>query len=105
MTTQFKKGIIELCVLKVIEDKQRSSVDVIDVLEKVLEVSDNTTYPILRRLQSQGYVASERVSSPIGAPRKMYSISQEGQEHLKQMIDEWGQFIESVHEIIGGNYE
>lgn len=53
MNSQFKKGIIELCVLKelLLEDKYGYSV--IDSISKHINVNDNTIYPILRRLNSR----------------------------------------------------
>jgi len=53
MTTQLKKGIIELCVLKLISDTPSSGVVIIEKMNRMLKVSENTVYPILRRLSEK----------------------------------------------------
>jgi len=100
MNSQFKKGIIELCVLKelLLEDKYGYSV--IDSISKHINVNDNTIYPILRRLTQEGYFETYLVESNQGAARKYYKTTKKGFEYYFKLRDEWDQFIGGVYQIL-----
>lgn len=103
MNTQFKKGILDLCILKVIYDKEMYGFEIIEKLSKILDVNENTIYPILRRLTEQKLFEIYSKESVYGAPRKYYKITQKGIEQLDVYSKEWHQFIESVMTILKGD--
>lgn len=103
MNTQFKRGVVEMLVLKVVKDQPRSSYDVIDTLSKRIDVNENTVYPILRRLTKQGYFETKTQASLVGAPRKVYSITGVGEQKLDAFLEEWAEFLEEVLTILGGD--
>ena len=103
MNTQFKKGIIELCVLKIVSNKDMYGFEVIENISREIEVNENTIYPILRRLTKQGYFETYTESMSIGAPRKYYKLTDMGQQHLSDSETEWSSFLESVSRVLGGN--
>lgn len=103
MNSQFKKGVIEMCVLKLIERKDMSSFEVVDTISKEIEVNENTIYPILRRLTKQEFFDTYKENMSVGAPRKYYKITELGKEQLSMYEDDWGSFIRSVSRILGGN--
>lgn len=102
MNSQFKRGIIELCVLKVISEEDRSSFEVIDALGSRIDVNENTIYPILRRLTNQKYFETYTKTSQVGAPRKYYKITDLGLEKLDEFQKEWKHFLNNVLDILGG---
>lgn len=103
MNAQFKKGIIELCVLKVISRKDMYGFEVIETLANEIEVNENTVYPILRRLTKQGYFDTYSQTVSVGAPRKYYRLNQNGIEQLRLFELEWMDFLSSVTQILGGH--
>lgn len=102
MTTQFKKGIIELCVLKIIDDKDMYGFEVMETLNDKLDVNENTVYPLLRRLTTQGLFITYQKETTNGAPRKYYQITDQGRESLKTNLEEWKNFLNEVNSILGG---
>ena len=102
MNAQFKKGIIELCVLKVISHKDMYGFEVIETLSSELDVNENTIYPILRRLTKQGYFDTYKEVVSVGAPRKYYKLTETGQQQLTLFEREWTDFLASVSRILGG---
>ncbi len=102
MITQFKKGIVELCVLKVVNDEDLYGFEVIEKLSKPLTVNENTIYPILRRLTNQGFFTTYEKSSVSGANRKYYKITHAGKKALLENLDEWYQFLKNTELILGG---
>jgi len=102
MNTQFKKGIIELCVLKIVSTKDMYGFEVIENISKDIEVNENTIYPILRRLTKQEYFETYKESVSVGAPRKYYRLTPLGKQKLEEAVQEWTDFLGSVMRILGG---
>lgn len=102
MNAQFKKGIIELCVLKVISRKDMYGFEVIETLSKELDVNENTVYPILRRLTKQGFFDTYKEVVSVGAPRKYYRLTDTGSKQLHTFEQDWTDFLASVTRILGG---
>lgn len=102
MNSQFKKGIIEMCVLSVIDQKDMYGFEVIETLAHQIDVNENTIYPILRRLTTSGYFTTYTESTGIAAPRKYYQITSDGKSKLNEYHNEWSTFLEGVHQILGG---
>lgn len=105
MNTQFKKGIIEICVLSTINRKDMYGFEVIETLAKSIDVNENTIYPILRRLTTSGYFTTYMESTGIAAPRKYYKITSLGKEKLEESQQEWSTFLEGVIQILGGHIQ
>lgn len=104
MNTQFKKGIIELCVLKLVSQKDMYSFEVIEKISTEIEVNENTIYPILRRLTKQEFFETYKEMGSVGAPRKYYRLTNDGESFLKEKETEWLNFVGSVSNILGGSY-
>lgn len=105
MNTQMKKGIVELCIMKLIQHKKSSTFEILSKM-KNLEVSENTIYPILRRLYSDGFLKQEKANNEVGAPRKYYDLTDRGLEQLNLLMGEWEEFTHSVNQILKGeNHE
>ena len=102
MNSQFKRGIIEMCVLKIISRKDMYGFELIENISKEIDVNENTIYPILRRLTKQGLFDTYTESMSIGAPRKYYTLTDLGNSKLNEYEDEWKTFLDSVYRILGG---
>ena len=51
--------------------------------------TDSMLYPVLHRLEAQGYVGSYWQASPTGRKRKYYSISKVGLAELEEKKRQW----------------
>lgn len=102
MNAQFKRGIIEMCVLKMISREDMYGFQVIETISVEIEVNENTVYPILRRLTQQGLFDTYSESMSIGAPRKYYKLTDLGKEKLFEYENEWKKFLDGVYKILGG---
>ena len=63
-------------------------------------VVEGTVYPLLSRLKKSDYIKHEWKESTQGPPRKYYSISVYGLEHLKELIVSWSDINSSVKELL-----
>ncbi len=62
-------------------------------------------YPVLRSLESQGLLSSEREMSDSGPPRKYYQATDSGTEVLKTWTEIWNDTKSFVDKVLGGNYQ
>lgn len=102
MNIQFKKGVLELCVLSMLKQDDQYGYDVASKLSQSIDVADGSIYLVLRRLKQDDYVTSYLEESSGGPPRKYYVITRKGEQFLDQLICEWNELVGSVNDIING---
>ncbi|MBU1144521.1 MAG: PadR family transcriptional regulator [Firmicutes bacterium] len=100
MNAQFKRGIIELCVLSELVQEDMYGYMIINNISKHLDVNENTIYPILRRLTNEDYFTTYLEESNIGAPRKYYKVTEKGFRYYLSLRNEWDEFIGGVYQIL-----
>lgn len=102
MNTQFKKGVLELCVLSLLIKQDRYGYDLVNEISKNIEISEGTIYPLLRRLKNVGYVTTYLQESQEGAPRKYYKLTLSGEKITEEMKKDWKDFVEKVSILLEG---
>ena len=63
--------------------------------EGVLSVNPNTMYPLLRRLEEQGWIEG-KWEHPERRTRRYYSVTPEGRAEYDRLVDEVRPFLDSV---------
>lgn len=102
MNTQFKKGVLDMCVLAVLSKGDSYGYDLAEELSSKIQIADGTVYPLLRKLASTGEVSTYLKESSGGPPRKYYSLTDKGRQRLETDRQEWKEFTALVSGIIGG---
>jgi len=100
INTQFKKGVLELLVLVMVEAKDMYGYELVEAVSKIVDVNEGTIYPILKRLTNEGLFETYLEESKEGPVRKYYHITVSGKEKKKEQLDEWLKFESSVNEFI-----
>jgi PadR family transcriptional regulator PadR len=100
MNSQFKKGVVEMCVLSLVSEKDRYGYELIEAISSEIEISEGTVYPILRRLTKEGYFDTYLEESKGGPPRKYYKITPEGKKASRMMKEDWLEFSNKVKRLI-----
>lgn len=100
MNTQFRKGVLEICVLALISKKDMYGYEIVQNISKVINVNEGTIYPILRRLTKDECFEAYILESSEGPARKYYKITVTGKEYLNKMINEWNDFVNAVSLIL-----
>jgi len=97
---QMRKGVLELCILSILEKEDSYVPDIIDKLKtSKLIVVEGTLYPLLTRLKNDGFLAYNWVESRSGPPRKYYKLTPLGTVLLKDLKKSWEYLAESVNKI------
>ncbi len=94
-TVQVRKGVLELCILNALAEKERYGYELVKTLVAIpgLGVTEGTVYPLLSRLRVQGYVSARLEESPEGPARKYYALTDEGRTVMKAM----NQYLEELN--------
>jgi len=96
-----RKGVLELCVLSVISDKEVYTSDILSLLKEAeLLVVEGTVYPLLTRLKNEGILKYRWEESTSGPPRKYYSLTEEGKEALGKLRENWEKLNSSINRIV-----
>lgn len=102
MNIQFKKGVLELCVLSVLVRRDCYGYELVQEISRNIDISEGTIYPLLRRLKSEGYVTAYLEESSEGPPRKYYQLTGSGKKTLTALTSEWYDFVERVNRVVKG---
>jgi PadR family transcriptional regulator PadR len=86
MDIQLKKGLLDLMVLASIKYEDSYGYKIIQDISPIIDISESTLYPILKRLEKQKLVTTYK-STYNSRIRKYYKINQNGLDKLKESID------------------
>ncbi len=102
--TQFRKGLVELCIMAVLRDDEAYGYQIVEQLGRVpgLEVTESTVYPVLARLTRDRCVTVRVTPSPAGPARRYYRLSETGRRRLQEMIGHWQSLQNSVNQLTQG---
>lgn len=95
-----RKGVLALCVLSVISDKEVYTSDILlSLKEAEILVVEGTVYPLLTRLKNEGLLKYRWEESTSGPPRKYYRLTDEGHTAYDKMRDNWEKLNQSVNRL------
>ncbi len=96
---ELRRGCLVLAVLAALRSEQYGY-----TLRKVLEgqglsIDESTLYPLLRRLEAQGLLASEWREED-KRNKRFYRVSEEGRQILDKLLHEWKSINTSLEGIL-----
>jgi len=97
---EMRRGTIILCVLAKLRQSAYGYNLVTELSETGMPIEANTLYPLLRRLESQGLLASHWNTTDGAKPRKYYATTDFGKEILAELISHWWQAMQNVKNIV-----
>ncbi|MCP3029459.1 PadR family transcriptional regulator [Halobacillus sp. A5] len=101
-TTQMLKGIIDGCLLAIINDNEVYGYELAQKLEEYgfNSFSEGTIYPLLLRMQKEGFVTSTLKKSTAGPRRKYYSLTPKGELELNHFTERWDHLQSNVNRVL-----
>lgn len=100
--TQLMKGILEGCVLGLIAKEETYGYQILAELEQYGfdGLGEGTLYPVLTRLDKNGYISCRKAKSPLGPVRKYYSITEAGQVRLQAFKQDYKKITEAADGVL-----
>ncbi len=101
MAFQIGSALLDACVLAVVDSRDVYGYELTAQMKNVIDVSESTLYPVLRRLQKEEYVLT--YDSPInGRNRRYYTITAAGKQQLDIYRADWETYRSGIDRLLKG---
>jgi PadR family transcriptional regulator PadR len=86
-TVQVRKGLLEVCILNALAQRECYGYDLVKTLTRTLgwSITEGTIYPLLSRLRVQKLVSTRLEESSEGPARKYYALTAKGRATARLM--------------------
>jgi len=101
MSFQVGAALLDACVLAILSREDAYGYVLTQNVKEILNVSESTLYPVLRRLQKENFLTTYDIPHD-GRNRRYYQITGTGKEKLDEYLVEWGDYKEKVDRILSG---
>lgn len=92
-------ALLDGCVLAALSEEDTYGYKLTQQLKGVLNISESTLYPVLRRLQREGCLSV--YDRPYqGRNRRYYAVTGAGRERLSRERGEWKRFRDGVESLL-----
>jgi len=98
---ELRRGCLILAVLAELRTERYGYVLRKNLAERGMAIDENTLYPLLRRLETQGLLASQWREEE-KRNKRFYRLSPEGEVILGQLLEEWTGIGFSLNRILDG---
>jgi len=102
---EWKKGSAELLVLSLLEDAPRHGYDISKLIQirsgGALRFHVTSLYPLLHRLEKQGWIEGHWVEKADQRRRRYYALTPEGRKVLRSKRESWKDFVAVIGRITG----
>lgn len=103
MAFQIGAALLDACVLAVLDKRDVYGYELTVDIKNVIEISESTLYPVLRRLQKDSCLVT--YDQPYnGRNRRYYSITEKGREKLAQYRLDWEDYKNGIDKMMKGEF-
>lgn len=99
MDSQFRRGILDACVLAVLERGESYGYQLVKDINQFIEITESTLYPILKRLE-QTEMLTVFTQEHNGRLRKYYKITDKGRDKITDLLGEWSEIVKVYQFIV-----
>ena len=93
--------LLDACVLAVVMREDTYGYKLTQEVKQIMDVSESTLYPVLRRLQKDGYLRTYDKTFQ-GRNRRYYTVTEKGREQFQQFYDQWKRMRVKIDEVMDG---
>lgn len=101
MVFQLGSTLLDACVLAILDKGDTYGYVLTQNIKGIVEISESTLYPVLRRLQKDRYLTTYDQAFQ-GRNRRYYAITPEGRERLSFFLNEWSEYKKKLDKILNG---
>ena len=101
MGFQVGSTLLDACVLAVLSRGDTYGYVLTQTMRDGMDISESTLYPVLRRLQKDGYLTT--YDQPFqGRNRRYYAITEDGRKRFEGFKRDWIQYKTQVDKLLCG---
>lgn len=101
MSFQLGAALLDACVLAILRKEDAYGYVLTQKVKEVLNISESSLYPVLRRLQKNNYLTTYDESYQ-GRNRRYYQITDLGKEKLQEYLVDWIEYEKKINMILLG---
>lgn len=101
MVFQLGSALLDACVLAILHKEDAYGYKLTQEAKKVIDISESTLYPVLRRLTKDGFLETYDQEYQ-GRNRRYYRLTTLGREKYRFYVDEWKVFSQDINSILEG---
>jgi len=99
LDTELRRGVVVLAVLSQLRTAQYGYSLRQALAERGMPIEEGTLYPLMRRLEEQGLLASEwRIAD--GPPRRYYKLSPKGSRVYAELTENWHTLVKTMNKLL-----
>lgn len=101
MATTITSSLLDALVLAVVRQEDTYGYKITQEVREVMDVSESTLYPVLRRLQKDHFleIYDKEFS---GRNRRYYKVTGRGRLQLHEYMKQWNMLKEKFDHLLGG---
>lgn len=101
----FRRGVMSLVILSLLKREDMYGYQLVQETSSSsggrLTTQEGSLYPVLYKLQEQGFISDSRVKVGKRMTRVYYHLEPAGEEKLKELIADYEEVTQGVFQIIG----
>lgn len=101
MVFQLGSSLLDACVLSILRNDDAYGYKLTQEVKKIMDVSESTLYPVLRRLTKDGYLETYDQQHE-GRNRRYYTLTVQGKDQYQLYLEAWKEFYQKVNAIMEG---
>ena len=101
MAFQLGSALMDACVLAVLNRGDTYGYVLTQQVREIMDISESTLYPVLRRLQKDGCLETYDQSFQV-RNRRYYKVTEKGKEKNEEYIKEWEGYKVKIDKILLG---
>jgi DNA-binding PadR family transcriptional regulator len=99
LETELRRGVLVLAVLSQLRTTQYGYSLRQALAEQGMPIEEGTLYPLLRRLEEQGLLASDwKIEN--GPPRRYYVLSKKGGRLYQELAESWRALVATMDRLL-----
>ncbi|MBI1387304.1 MAG: PadR family transcriptional regulator [bacterium] len=99
------KGTVPILLLEILSGGEAYGYEIVKEIANrsagALQFGQGTVYPLLYKLEEQGFVESSRKSAESGKERRYYQITESGLKHLESCKQTWRKTSQAITRVLG----
>jgi PadR family transcriptional regulator, regulatory protein PadR len=101
MSFQLGSSLLDACVLAILAKEDAYGYSLTQQVREVMDISESTLYPVLRRLQKGEYLTT--YDQPFqGRNRRYYRITESGRSKYKELLEDWVDYKQKIDSVLLG---
>jgi PadR family transcriptional regulator len=101
---ELKRGTLEMILLRLLSGREMYGYELVSTLEQhggeQFQLKEGTLYPVLYRLEKDGFIEARWETLERGVPRKYYRLTKAGAKELELLQNDWREFTAIINQLL-----